>query len=446
MTLHRILALLLVLAGLTVLPAQAQTSVGEARLWPAPDRTRLVLELGGPVSHHLFTLKNPDRVVIDLQDSRLAARLNALDLSQTPIRDIRSAPRHGTDLRIVLDMSRPVPSRATLLRPNDKYGYRLVVDLGKPLKAAPAKPVMHDNSDEHKRDIIVVVDAGHGGEDPGATGPDGVHEKNVTLEIAQRLQRLINRYPGFKAVMTRDGDYYVGLRERTVKARQDNADLFVSVHADSYHDTDAHGASVYALSQRGATSETARWLAQSENRADLIGGVGGVSLDDKDDALAGVLLDLSMTASLNASLGVGSKVLAHLDNVARLHRSRVEQAAFVVLKSPDIPSILVETGFISNPREERELNSSAHQQALAEAIFNGVLAFFQQTPPPGTLMAWEKHQGQTSALRQQYRIQAGDTLSDIAQRNQTSVSRLMEVNGLRSDQVEVGQVIRIPTS
>ncbi len=237
------------------------------------------------------------------------------------------------------------------------------------------------------RDIVIAIDAGHGGEDPGALGPGGLHEKNITLSIARELQRQINQVRGYRAELTRTGDYFIPLRKRTEIARKKGADLFVSIHADAAPSRSAFGASVFALSDRGATSETARWLADSENRSDLIGGDGSVSLGDKDQMLAGVLLDLSMTATLSSSLDVGHKVLTNVGRITSLHKRRVEQAGFMVLKSPDIPSILVETGFISNVNESRKLASASHQQALARSITSGIRQYFQQSPPPGTYIA-----------------------------------------------------------
>lgn len=440
--------LTLFLAGWLAMAATAGTRVEDARLWPAPDHTRLVFDLTGPVEHNVFALKGPDRLVIDFKDAALKARLEALDLSGTPIRRIRSAPRNGNDLRVVLDLKGPIKPRSFQLAPNQQYGNRLVVDLvdenGTRVEQATRPTVTHESSG--KRDIIVVVDAGHGGEDPGARGPRGTREKDVTLRLAKTLADRINGMPGYTAKLTRTGDYYIGLRERTVLARKYSADLFVSVHADAFHDPEPRGASVFALSQRGATSETARWLAQTENRSDLIGGTGGVSLDGRDEMLASVLLDLSMTASINASLNVGGDVLNYLDDVARLHKSRVEQAAFVVLKSPDIPSILVESGFISNPTEERALGSEQYRRKIAGAIASGIDRYFRKTPPPGTLLAWKKQQGQADASVSQYRVQRGDTLSQVARDNQVSVNELMRFNGLDDDRVMVGQTLRIPAS
>lgn len=441
------LALLLVLLPSWIGTAMAGTAIEGVRVWPAPDHTRLVLDISAPVEHNIFALENPSRLVIDIRNADLTADFSALELSGTPIQRIRSAARNGSDLRVVLDLNSSVQPRSFQLDPNQSYGHRLVLDLlgsgAGNRSSEPAQPTLSDNG-SGRRDIIVVVDAGHGGEDPGATGPSGTREKDVVLRLARALAEKIESQPGYTARLTRDGDYYVDLRSRTLLARRHNADLFVSVHADAFRTSQPRGASVFALSQRGATSETARWLARSENRSDLIGGSGGVSLDGKDDTLAGVLLDLSMTASINASIGVGDYVLRNLEQVTRLHKSGVEQAAFVVLKSPDIPSILVEAGFISNPQEERNLGSANYRERLANAVFKGIEDYFDQTPPPGTLVAWQKRQstGDTS----HYRIQRGDTLSAVARDNRTTVRELMQYNGLSDDRVVVGQTIRIPAS
>ncbi len=428
--------------------ALAGKDVESVRIWPAPDHTRLVLDIAGKVEHNVFSLSGPSRLVIDMKDVTLKADFSALDLSGSPIQRIRSAPRNGNDLRVVLDLKSNIKPRSFQLEPNQQYGHRLVVDLidegGLKVQKA-AKPTVTDNANG-KRDVIVVIDAGHGGEDPGAIGPRGTREKDVVLSMAKTLQQLIDSKPGFTAKLTRTGDYYIDLRSRTLLARKHNADLFVSVHADAFRTPQPRGASVFALSERGATSESARWLAQSENRSDLIGGAGGVSLNGRDEMLAGVLLDLSMTASINSSLGIGSSILGKLGNVTKLHKRGVEQAAFVVLKSPDIPSLLVEAGFISNPQEERNLSSSSYQRKLANAVFDGIYDYFSDTPPPGTLLAAQKASRQGGHSVSQYRIRRGDTLSDLARENQTTVSELMRFNGLNDDRVMVGQTIRIPAS
>ncbi|MGA8138533.1 MAG: N-acetylmuramoyl-L-alanine amidase, partial [Pseudomonas gingeri] len=452
----------LLLAALAV-DAVAATQVKSVRLWRAPDNTRLVFDLSGPVQHSVFTLTSPDRLVIDINGATLSGPLN-VPTANTPINSVRAAQRTPTDLRVVVDLKKAVTPKSFVLAPNAQYGNRLVVDLfDNPADAAPpaaptptvatvpAVPVTPTEpaiklppAPAGKRDIIVVIDAGHGGEDPGASGSRGQHEKDVVLAIARELQRQVGGMKGYRAELTRTGDYFIPLRGRTEIARKKGADLFVSIHADAAPSAAAFGASVFALSDRGATSETARWLADSENRSDLIGGAGNVSLDDKDKMLAGVLLDLSMTASLTSSLNVGQKVLSNIGRVTPLHKQRVEQAGFMVLKSPDIPSILVETGFISNSNEASKLASSNHQQALARSISAGIRQFFQQNPPPGTYIAWLRDSGKIAEGPRDHRVAPGETLAMLAVRYQVSASTLRSANNLTSDELKVGQNLTIP--
>jgi len=405
----------------------------------APDYTRVVFDTSGPVEFDLFTLDNPRRVVIDLADARAGPGLDAgmSRIGSERVTAVRAAPR-GSQYRVVLDLARDVDPRSFTLAPVPPYGHRLVVDLYSkgPAGAVPAAPVPRA-----KRDVIIAIDAGHGGEDPGALGPDRIQEKDVVLSIARRLATRINATPGFRAVLVRTGDYYVALRDRIRVAREQRADLFVSVHADAFKSPGVHGASVYTLSDRGATSETARWLAEKENRSDLIGGVGDVTLGDKDDVLAHVLLDLSMDANRSASIQAGAQVLGRLGSVVTLHKRRVEQAGFVVLKAPDVPSILVETGYISNPAEARRLNTAAYQEQLAAAVASGIRSFMESHAPPGTLLAAKRDQDKV-----RYTIVTGDTLSQIAARYGISASRLREANDLDGDVIRVGQTIVIPAT
>lgn len=417
------------------------TSIESIRVRPSPERTRIVFDLGKPVEHRIFGLSNPERLVIDIMDARLQTRIRQIDLDGTPIRKMRYAARNGEDLRVVLDLAEPVKPRSFVLKPILQYGDRLVVDLYTPEQQ---QPVQTSRIDRQMRDVTIAIDAGHGGDDPGAVGHGGLLEKDVVLAIAERVSRLFEREPGYRPLMVRKDDYYIGLRRRTELAREKEADIFLSIHADAFKTPEARGASVYAISQQGATSETARWLAEKENRSDLIGGVGGVSLDDKDDLLAGVLLDLSMTASLAASLEMGDSVLGALKGVNRLHKPRVEQAAFAVLKSPDVPSILIETGYISNPSEAEFLATRSHQNNLARAIFYGVKRYVEKNPPPGSFLAWKKQGGDDKLVK--YVIESGDTLSGIASKYQVSAESLKRVNGLNSDLIRIGQVLKIPTS
>ncbi|WP_221932141.1 N-acetylmuramoyl-L-alanine amidase [Ectopseudomonas mendocina] len=446
--------------------ALAASDVRSVRLWRAPDNTRLVFDLSGPVQHSVFTLAAPDRIVIDVTGAKLATSLDQLSLANTPITGVRSAQRSAEELRVVIDLSAPVSPKSFTLAPNQQYGHRLVVDLFDQGSAPPATqaPSVADSTPpvpvtptqpppkltpvpNGKRDIVVAIDAGHGGEDPGALSPvKGQYEKNVTLAIAKELQRQVNAEKGFRGELVRTGDYFIPLRKRTEIARKKGADLFVSIHADAAPRSSAFGASVYALSERGATSETARWLADAENQSDLIGGAGNVSLDDKDKMLAGVLLDLSMTASLSSSLNVGQKVLSNMGNITPLHKRRVEQAGFMVLKSPDIPSILVETGFISNPNEARKLHTASHQQALARSITSGVKQFFHENPPPGTYVAWLRDEGKIAAGPREHVVARGESLALIAQRYQISLAALRSANKLNGDVIKVGQTLQIPAT
>lgn len=444
---HFVKQLGILAVGLSTLKAQVAEAVYKliknVRLWRSPDKTRLVFDVSDAVKHNKFHLSNPSRLVIDVGGARLSGSFGSLQLKDTPIKKIRHGARNQHDLRIVLDLSEKVSSNSFLLKPNATYGHRLVVDLFDDQGSKP-KPVVKPKPAGY-RDIVVAIDAGHGGEDPGAIGYGGGYEKHVTLAIAKELAALLGREKGFRPVLVRTGDYYIDLRRRTGIARDNNADLFISIHADGFKDRRAKGASVYALSRSGATSETARWLAQKENASDQIGGEDGISLGDKDDILAGVLLDLSMTSTLSSSLEVGNKVLANMGRINQLHKKQVEQAGFVVLKSPDIPSILIETGFITNPEEARKLKSSSHQRAMATAIFNGARSWFYQKPPPDTLVAKWKQEGTLNTRPSRYVIKPGDTLSEIADQFNISMNDLKRANRLSSaNTIRVGQVLQIP--
>jgi N-acetylmuramoyl-L-alanine amidase len=425
-----------ILGMLAAFPAWC-VEVHEVRLWRAPDHTRIVFDLSGPAEHKLIVLENPSRIVLDVEDASNKANIANLKLEGTPVQLIRTGIRQGDDLRVVLELNTVVNPRSFFLKANDQAGDRLVLDL---YDKAPQRQAVVTKSVQHsdKRDIIIAIDAGHGGEDPGAIGPNRRREKDVVLAIARELNALLQADKGFQPTMIRTGDYYVSLRGRRDLARQRQADLFVSIHADAFNRREAHGASVYALSTQGATSTAASYLAERENASDL---VGGVTLSDKDDLLAGVLADLSMTSTLDNSLKLGAKVLRHVDTVAKLHKNSVEQAGFAVLKSPDIPSILVETGFISNPSESQLLSTSAYQKKMARAIHTGIREWFLAHPPSGTLVAWQKQQN-----GQQYTIARGDTLSGIAERFNIPVSDLKIRNGISGEKIMVGQKLLIPTT
>lgn len=370
----------------------APRRVSDARVWQDAEKFRLVFDTTGPTAYNTFSLQSPDRIVIDLTNAELATALDRLSLDGTMVRAIRSGPRAG-GTRIVLELNKPATLSSFALAPADQAGHRLVFDLhpgAGPLVDTPAAIVQQEarpaaDVQGKGRDIIVVVDAGHGGRDPGAVSPQGHREKDVALLIAQQLAKRIDRQPGFKARLVRNEDFFVPLRKRVDVARQYNADMFVSVHADAAPRRAASGASVFALSESGATSTTARWLANRENEVDLIG--AEEILKGKDKALANVLLDMSMNATIASSLDLGKTVLGKLSGVTNLHQKRVEQAGFAVLKSPDIPSILVETGFMSNARDCRKLRTPRHQQVIAGAIFDGLHQYFRARPPAGSYLA-----------------------------------------------------------
>ncbi len=365
----------------------AAAELRDLRLWDGPESTRVVFDLSEAVSHNMFTLPNPDRVVIDISGLSSASidRVNAV-LGKGAVQHIRSGPRTG-GIRVVLDLATPAKARSFSLAPTDEYGHRLVVDLEaarSPIALAtqpgavtePAVPATATRLQD--KPIVIAVDAGHGGEDPGARGKSGLLEKDVALSVARRLARNINAQPGMRAVLTRDGDYYVGLRERVNVARKHQADLFVSVHCNAFTKRSMRGTSVYVLSNRGASNEHARWLAHKENSADL---VGGVELHGKDHELAAVLIDLSQSATMEASLDVGSRILRSMGQVNVLQKSDVQQAGFAVLKAPDIPSVLVETAFITNAHEEKLLADESYQDQLAAKILDGVKGYFQSYRP-----------------------------------------------------------------
>jgi len=363
------LSLALLTGAKPVFAKSTRTLTGIRISQSAEDHTRVVFDLTGDFEHNLFTLADPPRVVVDLNDTR---RSNAIDIStrQTSLMSgIRSASKNGGRLRVVIDLQSKARPRSFELKPDGKSGHRLVVDLhATNLSPTPIK-TSQEKRNQRKKKFVIALDPGHGGRDPGAIGKRGTREKDVALSVAKKMKTMINRESGYRAVLTREADRFVSLRNRVKKARAAEADIFISLHADSFHKPNVKGASVYALSLRGASSEAARWIAKKENSSDLI---GGISLDDKDDLIASVLLDLSQTATIQDSLELGSDVLGHIGKVSRLNNKKVQQAGFAVLKAPDMPSILIETAFLSNPSEEKKLRNPKHQHKLAKAVFSGI--------------------------------------------------------------------------
>ena len=397
-----------VIAGLFIpvlgIAAPTPVKVGAVQLDASPARTELVLSLSSPAEHTVFSLTHPDRIVVDVDNAQLAA---ALPAGHGVISALRSGA-HGDSLRLVLDLTTHATPRSFLRE--GPAGPEIVIDLFSAGQSAGAAPVaalpaasapavapasFTPPAPERPRDIVVAIDAGHGGKDPGAHGPHGAQEKNVTLAIARRLAELVNQQPGMRAVLTRDGDYYIELKQRFEKARAANADLFVSIHCDASRDKSADGATVYVLSEHGATTEHARWLEKQENDADLL---GGVKLANQSPEVKSVLVDMSQSAVMGVSFDVGASVARQLAAIGAMHRNAVQQAGFMVLKAPDVPSMLIETNYITNPRTARLLVSSDYQQQLAKAIFSGVSGYFTRYPPPGTEFAALRDHRDDSAL------------------------------------------------
>lgn len=440
-----LLTLTALLAGFGVAREVSAAAVEEVRVWRAPDHTRLVFDLSGGIEYQVFTLENPSRLVIDLDDSTMQADLNRVDLGDSPVRSIRAATRNNKDLRMVLDLGAAVRESSFTLGANGEFRDRLVVDLydENPVSVVAARTVPVQESD--RRDVRVAIVAGHGGEDPGAPGYDGkIWEKNVTLAVARAIRDRLERTPGYTPVMIRDGDYTVELKSRPIIARDKRVDIYLSIHADSYRGRGAEGVTIYALSGETADRENARRIEQKENRADLLGGLAGdTRIADVDDDLALTLLDLSMTWSIEQSVALGSHILGSLDPVATLRKDKVQGGNLWELRSPDIPSILIETGYLSNPGEARKLVTRDYQEKLADAIVRGVIGYLYENPPPGTLIAWQKENG---VVPSSYTVKRGDSLSEIARRFNVSMDVLKRENRLRSNTIQIGQVLTIPGS
>ncbi len=413
---------------LTTLVSAQKADIESVRVWSGPDHTRAVFDISAQADYKLFELDNPPRVVIDVAAGRLKSNL---DLPKN--RDIKGIrySENKDRVRLVLDLKQDFKPKSFLLKPTGKYGHRLVVDLNH--KQTQEKKTVAQVVPEN-RDVLVAIDAGHGGEDPGAIGAGGTYEKDVTLNIAKALAKKINAQKGMKAMIIRDGDYYIKHRERFEKARKNRADLFVSIHADAFHSSKVNGASVYILSKRGASSEAAAWLAASENKSDSI---GGVVIEDKRDMLSQVLYDLSQNSAMEESHKAAKAVHASMKKVVKLHGHGFGQANFLVLKSPDVPSMLIETGYISNPNDEKNLKSPAHISKLTSQIASGIRNYFYQSPPPRTWIA-------AQAKAKKHVVQSGDTLSAIASRNGTSIDSIKSINNKSNNSVMIGEVLFLP--
>ncbi|MCL4128762.1 UNVERIFIED_CONTAM: hypothetical protein GTU68_060190 [Idotea baltica] len=448
------------------MPLYAQTidnqQVNNLRVWPSPESTRIVFDVSKDVKYTVLRLQNPLRLVVDIENADLSVKIPEVDNNNLYIANIRTGQPRANVLRFVFELKKPATSNSFALTPNELYGHRLVIDLTDPnaSESTPANLVTQAPTSveppltptvlapRSTNKILIAIDAGHGGEDPGATGYRGSKEKQITLAIANRFRQIVDNDPRFDSFMVRTGDYFVKLNRRREIAAEQNADIFISIHADAFTKSSASGFSVFALSQRGATSAMARALAAKENAADSI---GGVSLADKDEVLAKVLVDLSMTNTINESVNLGGRVLKELSKLGKLHSKRVEQAGFAVLKSPDIPSILIETGFITNPDEERNLRSSSYQNKIAQALYTAVNQYFEQTPYYNIATYQSPAiddvvRSSSSESSQYHTVVRGDSLSKIAEKYRVSLRELKSINGLRNNVAILGAKLKLPSN
>ncbi len=429
-----ILAMASLVVTTTASHAKAANSIDGIRVWPAPENTRIVFDLKNKPDYKYFTLSKPNRLVIDFTNTKNKVALKNLANHDPRVKLFRTSnAKSKSSTRLVLELKKSYQLTVFPLAPAGQYGNRLVIDLYDKNKVATkvvSKPKVRLG------DIIIGIDAGHGGEDPGSIGAKGTHEKRVTLAIAKKLQTLINKEKGMKAVMIRSGDYYVDLNRRTSLARKKHVDFLVSIHADAFRTPGPSGASVWVVTKRRAESELARWLLKREKKSELLGGGGGVIKNTSDSHLALALADMSKEHSLGVSFGVANDVISQLRKITKMHKKTPQNGNFAVLKSSDIPSILVETGFISNHKEEKNLTWSKHQQSLANAIHVGIRNYFMAHPLTGSYFAavgYKKH-----------KVRSGESLSVLAQRYNISMATLKSVNNLKSNSLRIGQTLKIP--
>jgi N-acetylmuramoyl-L-alanine amidase len=435
MTLIYIIKLLFAFVTLCLsIQTQAANSINGIRVWPAPDNTRVVFDLIEKPDYKYFSLSSPQRLVLDFNDSKSLISFQNIIKEDHRIKKIRkSKPKNKNSTRIVLELADNFQLTVFPLAPTGQYGNRLVVDLYD--KNTNIKKVINKKSAKSKRDIVVAIVAGHGGDDPGSIGVKGSYEKRITLAIAKKLEKLINNHQGMKAVMIRKSDYYVAHDRKPQLARKNKADLLISIHADAFTSPKPNGASVLVQSTRRANSETARVIANRQKESELLGGAGETIKNTEDDNLAITLADMSKEHTMKSSYEFATHVLKQLKKVTKLHKKQPEGLSLAVLKAPDIPSVLIETGFISNPKDEKDLNSSIHQQKLAKAIYTAVDSYFIRNSPEGTLLA------ATKVI--DHKIIRGESLSVVAHRYKVSVDHLKKTNNLTSNTVRVGQTLKI---
>ena len=425
----------------------AKNTINSVRVWPSPDSTRVVFDLTDKPEFSYFMLKNPLRLVVDLEDTNKIKYLPSIPKKHQIVSKLRySKAKNKHGVRFVFELTGAVKPVIFALAPTGPYKNRLVVDLYDKEQAQPntsnGNSTVKKRELKQQRDIVIAIDAGHGGEDPGSIGPSGTYEKTITLQIAKRLERMIDGERGMISRMVRSGDYFVKLNTRTSRARAKKADFFVSIHADAFTSPQPSGASVWVLSLRRANSETAKWIEDKEKHSELLGGAADVIKDTASEKyLAQALLDMSMDHSMKTGFNVAEEMVQELKKVAKLHKKEPQAASLGVLKSPDIPSILVETGFISNPREEKLLKSANHQERLAKAIFTAIKSYYLKNPPDDSLFASLKSKYPTK-----HKVRPGESLSLLASRYGVSIGKLKQANKLKSNTLFIGQELDIPQS
>ena len=412
----------------------SSNSIDGIRVWPAPENTRIVFDLKNKPDYKYFTLSKPSRLVIDFKNTKNNATLKALANNDPRIKLFRtSTAKSKSGTRLVLELAKSYQLTVFPLAPAGQYGDRLVVDLYDKIEKTKT---VKKSTPKGKRDIVIAIIAGHGGEDPGSIGAKGSYEKRVTLAIAKKLATLINQKKGFKAAMIRTGDYYVNHSRKTELARKSKADLLISIHADAFVSPKPHGASVLVQSSRRANSEFTRWIANRQDESELLGGAGETIKKTKDKNLAFTLADMKKEHTMSSSYEFALHVIKQIKQVTKLHKKKPEGLSLAVLKSSDIPSVLIETGFISNPNEEKKLNTKHHQQKLANAIFKAVDNYFTENTPKDTLLA--------AITMKQHKVRSGESLSVLAQRYKISVAAIKSVNKLKSNVLRIGQTLKIP--
>jgi N-acetylmuramoyl-L-alanine amidase len=418
--------------------AQAQSKITDIRVSPSNESTRIVVDVSQQTSYSFFTLQSPERLVVDFKNTNRKFKFETVDNTSNLVKKLRhSKPKIASDMRMVIELNKPVTSQLFSLEPSADFGHRIVIDLKDPNPIAVAT---NKAAPKRDKDIVIVIDAGHGGVDPGSIGPQGTYEKNITLSISKMLEKRINDEPGLKAVMTRSGDYYISPNDRPDFATKENADLLVSIHADAYSSPQPRGGSVWVLSKGRADSELGRLLERTERNSELLGSAASVIGDrDTERYFAETIFNMSMDLSRASSYDISNKIIKEMKKVTKMHKKTPQSASFAVLTAPETPSILVEVGFISNPQEEKNLNWRAYRQQLADSLFKSIKLFFRNAPPEGTLWAAER-----DSQPKQHKVKSGESLSLLAKRYNVDLDRLREANGIKGDLVRIGQVLTIP--